>query len=192
MTEETSNETVAASEVDDLDAALAGYKSAIDVEPDPEETVETKDTPVSQPTNNEPKTVSTEGSDWRGNPLYYQSGKKVGQLRKTMSHHAPPKEEMTISGTLISGAMFIMLTDMLIPMLFTFANNSMSKKQIKVDDLQMSEKQKKDLEPVGNEVVKYLMLRANPIWLYLIATIGIYGINLLAARQKAKVKSNDI
>jgi len=183
-------ETTATSEVDDLDAALAGYKSAIEIEPEPEEE-QTEETPVSQPANNEPKTVATESSDWRGNPLYYQSGKKAGQLRKAMSHKAPPKEEMTISGTLISGAMFIMLTDMLIPMLFTFANNSMSKKQIKVDDLQMTEKQKKDLEPVGNEVVKYLLLRANPVWLYLIATIGIYGINLLAARQKAKIKTDE-
>ena len=185
MSQETSE---ISNDVDDLDEALAGYQSAIEIEPEPIPEVEEESNPVQETPSETTSPIGTTEGDWRGNPLYYQTGKKAGTLRKSLRHKSPPEKEMEISGTLISGAMFILLVDMLIPMLLTFANNSLSKKVINVEDIQMSSQQKKDLEPIGNEVVKYLTLRANPIWLMLIATTGIYGINLLAARAKTKSK----
>lgn len=178
---------------DELDDLLESYKNTSMVIEEDKQDEENEIDNEGGETSHESAGTSTEASpsqpvNWQGNPAYYQSGKKQGQLKKNMAHKSPPKEEMEISGTLIDGALFIMLVDLLFPMLITMANNNFTKTKIDVEDLQLSEKQKKDLTPISNEVVKHLTLNANPVWLMVIAMSGIYGINFMAAKQAAKNK----
>ena len=170
---------------DEIDDLLAEYNSGLNVEqesPAPEITTE----------NNQPENVSS--SDWHGNPAYYQTGNKAGQLRPSMKHKASSPEKMELQGSsLIDGALFIMLIDMLFPLIITALNNKFTNSKIKLEDLQLNDKQKKDLTPVADEVIKKLSLQANPVWLLVIAMSGIYGINYMAAKSAAddKPKKNE-
>jgi|SRR6185369_10026513 len=168
----------------DIDSLLADYNKELTEEKE----VISEDEESEQENTISQTPPSGQSVEWRGNPNYFQTGKKAGQLKKQAQHHAPPKEEMEISGTLIDGALFIMLIDLLFPLLITVANNNFSKVKIEVEDLQLSTKQKNDLQPIADQVVKYLTLKANPIWLLAIAMTGIYGINTMAARQVASAK----
>ena len=163
---------------DDIDSLLSGYNTQLKEQPDNIET-ETVQT----------ETVNTEipnPNAWQGDLNYFQTGSKAGQLKKKSKHHEPPKENMQISGTLIDGALFIMLIDLLFPLIIVMINNNFTKSRVNVEDLQLSEKQKKDLSPVADEAAKYLTLQGNPVWMLAIAMTGIYGINFMAAKQSAK------
>ena len=85
MEETQNNNETGTSEVDDLDLALAGYQSAIEVEPEKPLPSGSEELPSDHNTV-QPIGESTGTGDWRGNPLYYQSGKKQGQMRPTMAH----------------------------------------------------------------------------------------------------------
>lgn len=169
-------------EMDDLDRELSKYQKQLDI--NESET----DSDDSGAQNSDTNTANEKGgsTNWQGNPAYFQTGKKAGTLRPSMSHKAPAKETMEISGTLIDGAMFIMLVDMLFPLLIVVANNKMSKTQIEIEDIQLSEKQKKDLAPLADEVCKQLTLQANPAFLLLVGLGGIYGINFMVAKKVAE------
>jgi hypothetical protein len=184
-----SNETTVENNDEDIDLLLSGYNKQLTEEPETEEVETDEESEQENTTSQTPP--SGQSVEWRGNPNYFQTGKKAGQLKKQAQHHAPPKQEMEISGTLIDGALFIMLIDLLFPMLITLANNNLSATKIDVEDLQLSTKQKNDLQPIADQVVKYLTLKANPVWLLTIAMAGIYGINTMAARQVASAKIKD-
>lgn len=180
---------------DELDELLNSYNSEFDEKPNDNQLDEsdksdrTGDSETIRDGNNEGnETPSNKGdsNSWQGNPAYYQSGKKQGKLKPSMKHRGPAKEKMEISGSLIDGALFIMLIDMLLPLLITVANNQLSKDKIDIEDLQLTEKQKKDLAPISDEVVKKLSMEANPVWLLIIAMGGIYGINFMVAKQASK------
>lgn len=170
-------------EADEIDVLLNEYNSGLTEEN--ESPAHTEDEQEEAPASNEqPK----EPVDWRGNPAYYQTGNKAGQLRPSMKHKAPSPEKMELQGSsLIDGALFIMLIDMLFPLIITALNNKFTDSKIKLEDLQLNDKQKKDLTPVADEVIKKLSLQANPIWLLVIAMSGIYGINYMAAKSAADV-----
>lgn len=82
---------------------------------------------------------------------------------------------------LISGALMLMLIDLALPNLISFANNKFNKKgkKIKASDLQMTEEQRRDLEPLADQVAKEMMLKASPLSVLIISMIGIYGINFM-------------
>jgi len=171
-------------EPDEIDALLADYNSGLTEESEtPNHTEQEEEIPIT------PEALENKsGSDWVGNPAYYQTGNKAGQLRPSQKHKAPPPEKMELQGSsLIDGALFIMLIDMLFPLIITALNNKFTDSKIKLEDLQLNDKQKKDLTPVADEVIKKLSLQANPIWLLVIAMSGIYGINYMAAKSAADV-----
>jgi hypothetical protein len=120
-------------------------------------------------------TPVNDGKKGRGRP------RKDGTANTVKNPH-----DATISGDLINGALFLMLIDLIMPMLIAFMNNKTSKKKIDASDLQMTEKQKKDLEPIANSVTKMLNINAHPVTALVIALAGIYGINLVALKQSQK------
>lgn len=176
-------------EVEDLDKLLSDYKQKykeseviIDSESEPQTGDVTGNAPATATPNADPNA-------WKGNPAYFQTGKKAGQLRPNMQHKAPPPEQMTISGSLIDAGMFLMLIDMIFPLLIQVANNKFnSETKIKVEDLQMTDKQKRDLEPIAEQVIKQMSISADPKWLLLGSLLGIYGINYMAVISGANEK----
>jgi hypothetical protein len=130
-------------------------------------------------------------SIWRNNPAYFQTGKKAGQKRPIKNNTVsvginPNNEPSTIDGGLISGALFLVIVDLLFPLLITFVHNKYSKKKIKVEDLQLTKEQRKQLEPISDKVVKQIQVTANPTVLLFWTMLGLYGIQYATARMIAK------
>lgn len=188
--------TVPDVDVDDIDAMLSDYKQRYK---------ETESTPIETVTNNQqpatptdPTTATANPNAWIGDKRYFQRGAKMGQLKPAFKHHEPAPEKMEISGSLIDAGLFLMLIDMIFPLIITVMNNKFNDTKIKVEDLQLSDKQKRDLEPIAEQVIKQLSVSADPKWLLLGSLAGIYGINYMAVisgadekPKKKKVETNE-
>lgn len=112
----------------------------------------------------------------------YKSGKNAGQPRpapKVRIGYNPSQEITSISGEILTGALFITLIDLIIPILLVGVGNRFSKpgSKIKVSDLQLTAAQKKELAPVADKVVKQLNINAKPELLLFLSLLGIYGAN---------------
>lgn len=124
---------------------------------------------------------------------YYKTGKKAGQPkpnRNKQPAYVPPTTTTnvqpvnnTVNGTLITGALFIMLIDLVMPALIAFINNQTTKVQIKASTLGLDDKQKKDFEKLADEAVKQLNIQANPMILLSISMGGIYMMNVFLQRS---------
>jgi hypothetical protein len=100
--------------------------------------------------------------------------------------NAQPEPQQVITETpVITGALMMMLIDLALPHLMVFANNKLNKKgkKIRASDLQMTSEQRKELEPVADQVAKEMMLQANPLTVLIISMIGIYGINFMMLKS---------
>lgn len=187
-TPEVNTSEIPTAETSSLENILAGYTEAATETPDPEANNAGHNLPPEVP---EVNNVSTQ---WQGNPLYYQTGKKAGQLRPSVSK---PKVEFhkdntptTISGEIISGALFMTMIDLLLPLFIVFLNNHFSKVKISPKDFELTEKQKKDLEPIAEKVAAQIRLTADPMLVMGFTLAGIYGINFMKARMMAEAKLN--
>lgn len=136
---------------------------------------------------------------------YYRTGKKAGQPRpvKPVNGLPPvqpaqqPTQTVTQAGqpvqnSLISGALFLVVVDVAIPYVIVFINNKYSKIKMTAGLIQLSKEQKKDLEPIAEEVVRYLNIRANPVLIFTVSLGGMYAMNynlqktILQAKQTLK------
>jgi hypothetical protein len=154
-------------EVDPLQDFLGGYKD-----------VSLQDSTVQQPAS----AGNTVAPNVTQQPSieYYRTGKKAGQPR-------PPKknavtvnkatEQTTLSGEILTGALFITMVDLILPMIISGINNRFSKDKIKASDLYLSQKQKNELAPIADRVVKQFDFNGNPNILLLFSMVGIYGAN---------------
>lgn len=183
--EETSS-AIPVADSSDLENVLASYTEAATETPDP--LANNSGHVLPSPTNE----VNTGTVQWQGNPLYYQTGKKAGQLRPSVTK---PKIEFqqnntptTISGEIISGALFMTMVDLLLPLIIVAINNYFSKVKISPKDFELTDKQKKDLEPIAEKVAAQVRLTANPMVVLAFTLAGIYGMNLLKARMYAEAK----
>lgn len=136
------------------------------------------------PVDNEP--------GWKGNPEYFQTGAKAGQKRqrkpRTRMQYTGTYEESTISADIITGAMFISLVDLLIPMLFVTINNYLTGEKLKPTDLSLSAEQCRKLEPVADKAMSYIKLRGNPLIILGLTLLGMYSMQLVKAKMEYKVK----
>ncbi len=175
--------------VDDLDAFLAGYKPASS-----QMTVsEGAKPPVITPSLSKPLENTIQ---------YYKTGKKAGQPKPNKTVQAPVTgnasspavssnpvaQSGTVNSTLITGALFIMLVDLVLPMIIAFVNNQVSKVQIEASSLGLDDKQKKDFEKLADEVVKQFNLQANPAVILAVSMGGIYMMNTVLQRSLAQQK----
>lgn len=162
----------------ELDEILKGY-TRINVTPEKTEAIPGNDMFNIKPT--EPAAAPfTPGPD-----AYYKTGKKAGQLKPSAAKKIQTPE-MTVSGELLSGALFITLIDLVIPNVIAGINNLASKTKIDSEKLQLSEKQKKAIEPYANETVKRLNITANPVAIFCVSMVGMYGVQFMALKALAK------
>lgn len=177
---ETKEVTGTLEEVDDF---LSGFKKPM--------TVDREDAPPlgEKPAYQSPPTDNT--------TQYYVRGPKKGQPKpyKTPPYSAPPPAPTpaaptshTLGGELLTGALFLLLVDMLVPALIALVNNMVSKVKVESDDLKLTAKQKSELEPIADRVVKYINLDEHPIALYCLCTFAMYSMTLLQARLNAEMK----
>jgi len=128
---------------------------------------------------------------------YYKTGKKAGQPKPNRAKQpaytapaisSPVQQTSSVNGTLITGALFIMLIDLVMPALIAFINNQTTKVQIKASMLGLDDKQKKDFEKLADEAVKQLNIQANPMILLSISMGGIYMMNVFLQRSLEEQK----
>ncbi len=125
---------------------------------------------------------------------YFQSGKKKGQPKpgkggraaNTMSAAGLGNEGGTMNvpvSDLLTGALFISMIDILLPLLIEVVNNKFSKDKIKASDLTLTAEQQKRLSPIADELVKRLNLDLHPGLLLILGLAGIYGLNYAAIKS---------
>lgn len=166
-------EAVKAPEIDDINAILSGYKNITK-----DETSSNTTQPTIQQTVQENNNLGSSSNN-NGTPVndVYKTGKKAGQPRKPRVTFNPTQQQATLSGEILTGALFITLVDLLLPLIIAGLNNRFSKQKIKSSDLYLTAKQKSELAPIADKVVKQFDFNANPIALLCVSMIGIYGAN---------------
>jgi hypothetical protein len=108
-------------------------------------------------------------------------GRKKGSKFKTDPPPADAPQTVT-NGSLISGAILLLFIDLAIPNILCWSYNAFQKnkkKKINPRIMQLSQKQKDELEPLANEASKQLLLQASPLTVFLVALCGIYGLNFM-------------
>lgn len=182
ITDDSKTETKKPTEpsVNEIDALLSEYTQALNVDSE------------SGDNSHENKGDSDGGIDWddKSNPkLYYQSGKKKGQRRpnaaKISRKEGSENAQTTIGGDLITGAMFITMIDLLLPLGMAALNNHFSDKKVDANKLKLTAKQRNDLAPVCDDLAKQWQITANPVAVLIVSLIGIYGVNLLMLRNES-------
>lgn len=166
----------------DLQSLLAGYTEPAKVEQ-----------PLTPPTTPAPSPmpVGHGPASWHGNPMYYQTGKKAGQLkpqRKQSFLQQPANVSVNpgvseISGSIISGALFLTIINLLFPMLFSVVNNMVSKKKIAFEDLQIDDKTLKQLDELSDKALKHIKIEANPVAVLLVTMVGLYAMQFMTVRM---------
>ena len=116
------------------------------------------------------------------------SNEKEKRGRKKKGEKTEPVQEIQES-PVITGALMMLLIDLAMPNLISFVNNAIVKKtkkgkKISASALMMTSEQRKELEPVADQVAKEMMLHANPLTILIISMIGIYGINFMILQNE--------
>lgn len=110
-----------------------------------------------------------------------QPEKKRGRKKKGEINEPELPNDMGIN-SIISGALLIIMIDLIIPNIIVFANNKLTSSKIKIKDLQLSKAQKDELIPLADEAAKKIALKGDPMTVFFMSLIGIYGINLMSLK----------
>ncbi len=105
------------------------------------------------------------------------------KTRKGRTKKSEPEPEAE-PPQLISGALLVLMIDLVFPNIIAVVNNKVSKDKIKAKDLSLKNEQKKELEPMADEVAKEIQLKMNPLVALIVTLAGIYGVNLMALKSK--------
>jgi len=164
--------------------------------PEPSETENL--TPTENATN---QSVSEQiSTEWRGNPAYFQTGKKAGQLKpsakisvsepakalpinrnESLAQTEPPK------GMLLDGALLMTLTDIAVPAIVSVLHNFFTKEnKVTSDELKLSDAQRRDFKEVFDKSAEYLKIHIPPVYLLLVTVGGAYAGNLGKAKASKK------
>jgi hypothetical protein len=85
--------------------------------------------------------------------------------------------------SVVSGALFLLLIDFVIPNIICLLNNKVSKKKINPALLKLSEDQRKELEPLADEVAKQINLKGNPMTIFIASLAAIYLGNFMLLKS---------
>ena len=122
-------------------------------------------------------------SDYEDAPMTVHEEEKEIQ-QPGVSFDNTSGEQATISGEILTGTLFLTLIESFMPILIGILNDKFDKKKIDIKKLQLTAKQKNQLTPLCDEVVKKLEITANPVYLLIGSVIGIYGINYVHLRNQ--------
>lgn len=188
------NDNPAPSKTLGLDSLLADYKEPLQVNPGAVNTPQPNTGQTINPNLSKPLVNAINGAEQQ----FYKTGKKAGQPKPNkgakQSFTPPPvsqpiQQGPTINSQLISGTLFITLIDVIIPVAISFIHNRFSKSKIESSALKLTPEQRKDLEPLCDQVVQQLNLRANPAILLAISLGGIYVMNFMLQKNLADLKA---
>lgn len=162
---------------------------------------------------NPPQSVdgkSDNGTDWVGNPEYFQTGAKAGQKRQRRARqplvsYEQREGDSVVGGELITGAMFISMIDLLFPAIIVTVNNfivSDPKNQMRISDMQLGDDVITKLKPLAESTLRRIKLRGDPMVWLIITMGGMYAYRyaqvhfdrkleaIKAEKEAAKTESN--
>lgn len=179
------------------DALKAEYSEpAIETQAEPQQPPLQELPPDPVPANADEVGTSQAGEDWRGNPDYFQSGARQGQLKKKtgrqplMTYEAKEGDSV-VGGDLITGAMFLSIIDLLIPGLIVLVNNMMvkdTKYLMQHKDMALSEETLSKLKTLADSTLRRIKLRGNPMaWLF-VTMLGMYGFRFAQFQFEVKLR----
>jgi hypothetical protein len=99
------------------------------------------------------------------------------------------KEEIPVIGSnssIITGALFLLFIDFIIPNILCMVHNRVSKKKMKPDLIKLTDEQKKELEPIADEVAKQINLQGSPVTILAASLAAIYLGNFFMNKQALK------
>lgn len=180
----------------DIQDILSGYKEPAKIEPLPV-TEQTKP-PQQQPEQPKVNEKFPGMPHWYGNPMYYQSGKKQGQIKPPPKNgtfkaafqqpqvSVNPETTILTADSIISGALFLTIINVLIPMLMAMVHNMVvkdKKKIIEWEMLQIDAKAQKDLEGLAEKALKQIKIDANPVGILIFAMLGMYAMQFMTVKM---------
>lgn len=147
-----------------------------------------------EPETKETETQQEKTESWKGNPGYYQTGKKAGQpkpsVNKVRVEYKASTEPTTIDGDLIPATLFLTVIDLLLPGAIVLVHNfAVPNKKLKFSDLQLSKDVKKQIEPLADRAKKQILLTASPTTVFLFTMAALYTMQYLTALLLAKDES---
>jgi hypothetical protein len=166
----------------DLSKMLEGYNTPIDIsQPAPS----TQSTQLNTPTQTPPN------PGYINKDTHFVRGAKKGQLKppslqRPSVTYTPPQGEQTVSGGLLSPVLFLILIDFIFPVGIAAINNRFSDKKIEYKTLQLDADQKKALEPVTDALIKEIKLKGNPMVIFPIMLLCMYGGNFAMLKMLQK------
>lgn len=127
----------------------------------------------------------------------YKTGKKAGQPRPDpkgprMTYNNQPT---TIPASMfVTGAMFLMVIDMVFPMLIVAGNNFVSDVKVKLEQVRITadKERKKEIEPLADATLKQLNIHGNPAAMLAFVMVTNWCWQLFAARAlNAPIKKDE-
>lgn len=176
-------------DMDELDRILAGYQQP--------------KTETEKPSEKEPQKLPfishdpTQGQKQE----YFVRGPKKGQPKPPKKGKAPATNEagqLSIEATtFITGAIFITMIDLMIPLFIAGIYNWMNRKKkggqvMDYEKMKMTTSQRNDLSPVADAVVRELKISGSPTILFLVGLAGVYFMNFILNKSSLeKNQSNE-
>lgn len=119
-------------------------------------------------------------SDYQDEPIIQTDEQK----KETRGRKRKSKFKTTIEGKeVISGFLLLLIIDIIFPNIIMFINNRYAKTKIKSNQLQLSQTQRNELQPIADEVAKEIMINASPVLILILALGSIYFTNFLSLKN---------
>lgn len=113
-----------------------------------------------------------------------KKGQKNGMSADEISTDINGNPTQVNENPIITGGLLILLIDLALPNIIAFANNKFSKtKKIKASELQLTEEERKQLEPLAEQVAKEMSMKANPLTVLIVSLVGMYGMKLMMQKS---------
>lgn len=99
------------------------------------------------------------------------------------------KSDLPVIGSnssVITGALFLLFIDFIIPNILCFFHNRISKKKMNPSILKLSDEQKKELEPIADEVAKQINFKGSPVAILAASLGAIYISNFMMNKATLK------
>ncbi len=120
-----------------------------------------------------------------------------GKPRKKPAKNSPPnvatasdlKDQETAkieAGILIDGAMFLLLINMLVPLVLSSLNNYLAKDKIKPEQIELTKDQEKKFAPIVDKCMQGLMMTGDPKWVLFFGLATVFGMNYMMAKMNAE------
>jgi len=110
-------------------------------------------------------------------------GQKAGMSASDVQSDNPENTGVIGENPIITGGLLMLLIDLVLPNVIALINNKVSKSKITASSLQLSEDERRQLEPLADQVAREMSVKANPLTVLIISLVGMYGMKLMTQKS---------